>query len=147
MKKIKTTFNVLVYLICSVLLFQSCKEAKENINVKKPNFLFVLVDDQPFDALESSGRYPFLKTPNIQRLQNEGVTFNNYFVTQSICSPSRASFLTGVYPHIHGVNQNTSGKSYYPVILSFACVGKCSWYGEYLLNLCNCSYFCCVRLV
>jgi N-acetylglucosamine-6-sulfatase len=106
MKKIKTTFNVLVYLICSVLLFQSCKEAKENINVKKPNFLFVLVDDQPFDALESSGRYPFLKTPNIQRLQNEGVTFNNYFVTQSICSPSRASFLTGVYPHIHGVNQN-----------------------------------------
>jgi len=106
MKKIKTTFKVLVYLICSVLLFQSCKEAKENISVKKPNFLFILVDDQPFDALESSGRYPFLKTPNIQRLQNEGVTFSNYFVTQSICSPSRASFLTGVYPHIHGVNQN-----------------------------------------
>ncbi|WP_158269136.1 sulfatase family protein [Kordia periserrulae] len=73
---------------------------------KQPNFLFILVDDQPFDALEDSGRYPFLKTPNMQRLINEGAKFENYYVTQSICSPSRASFLTGTYPHIHGVNQN-----------------------------------------
>ena len=73
---------------------------------KKPNFLFVLLDDQSFDALQSSGRYSFLKTPNMQRIEDEGVKFTNYFVTQSICSPSRASFLTGTYPHIHGVNQN-----------------------------------------
>jgi len=73
---------------------------------KKPNILFVLVDDQPFDALGFSGRYPFLKTPNIDRLAEEGVNIKNFFVTQSICSPSRASFLTGTYPHIHGVNQN-----------------------------------------
>ena len=73
---------------------------------KKPNFLFVLLDDQSFDALQSSGRYSFLKTPNMQRLEDEGVKFSSYFVTQSICSPSRASFLTGTYPHIHGVNQN-----------------------------------------
>lgn len=75
-------------------------------DVKQPNFLFVLLDDQSFDALQSSGRYPFLKTPHMQRIEDEGVKFNNYFVTQSICSPSRASFLTGTYPHIHGVNQN-----------------------------------------
>ncbi len=73
---------------------------------KKPNILFVLVDDQPFDALGFSGRYPFLKTPNIDRLAEEGVNIKNFFVTQSICSPSRASFLTGTYPHVHGVNQN-----------------------------------------
>ena len=73
---------------------------------KKPNFLFVLVDDQPFDALGFSKRYPFLKTPNIDKLAKEGVNIKNFFVTQSICSPSRASFLTGTYPHIHGVNQN-----------------------------------------
>ena len=83
-------------------LLISCKQSI----TKKPNFLFILVDDQPFDALESSGRYPFLKTPNMQRLQDEGTTFDNYFVTQSICSPSRASFLTGTYPHIHGVSYN-----------------------------------------
>lgn len=73
---------------------------------KQPNFLFVLVDDQPFDATGYAGRYPFLKTPNIDRLFKEGANIENFFVTQSICSPSRASFLTGTYPHIHGVNQN-----------------------------------------
>jgi N-acetylglucosamine-6-sulfatase len=73
---------------------------------KKPNFLFILVDDQPYDAVGFSNRYPFLKTPNIDKLAKQGVNLENFFVTQSICSPSRASFLTGTYPHIHGVNQN-----------------------------------------
>jgi len=72
----------------------------------QPNFLFILVDDLPHDANGFSGRYPFLKTPNIDRLADEGVNVENFFVTQSICSPSRASFLNGTYPHIHGVNQN-----------------------------------------
>lgn len=72
----------------------------------KPNFLFILVDDQPYDAVGFSNRYPFLKTPNIDKLAKQGVNVENFFVTQSICSPSRASFLTGTYPHIHGVNQN-----------------------------------------
>ena len=72
----------------------------------QPNFLFILVDDLPHDANGFSGRYPFLKTPNIDRLADEGVNMENFFVTQSICSPSRASFLNGTYPHIHGVNQN-----------------------------------------
>lgn len=102
MKTLKTSSIIIVVILLSVFMY-SCQQKEIT---KKPNFLFVLVDDQPFDALESSGRYPFLKTPNMQRLQDEGVTFNNYYVTQSICSPSRASFLTGTYPHIHGVNQN-----------------------------------------
>ena len=75
-------------------------------NDQKPNFLFILVDDQPYDAVGFSNRYPFLKTPNIDKLASESVNVKNFFVTQSICSPSRASFLTGTYPHIHGVNQN-----------------------------------------
>ncbi|WGH74975.1 sulfatase [Tenacibaculum tangerinum] len=98
-----STYKTIFLLLVSIISFSSCKQKEEQ---KKPNFLFVLVDDQPFDALESSGRYPFLKTPNMQRLQDEGAIFENFYVTQSICSPSRASFLTGTYPHIHGVNQN-----------------------------------------
>jgi len=106
--------NYLKFGLCFLLLFvlmacngsKKTKEDKEDKETKQPNFLFVLVDDQPFDALEDSGRYPFLKTPNMQRLIKEGAKFENYYVTQSICSPSRASFLTGTYPHIHGVNQN-----------------------------------------
>ncbi|WP_242084852.1 sulfatase [Aestuariivivens sediminis] len=97
-------YNAILSVLLFSMLVMGCKT--QETDQKQPNFLFVLVDDQPFDALESSGRYPFLKTPNMQRLEDEGVKFDNYYVTQSICSPSRASFLTGTYPHIHGVNQN-----------------------------------------
>lgn len=82
------------------------EEGKTKSENTSPNFLFVLVDDQPFDALGSNGRYKFLQTPNMDRLAEEGALFENFFCTQSICSPSRASFLTSTYPHIHGVNQN-----------------------------------------
>ena len=95
----------MVRLFIFLLLFCTVKISAEK-NDKKPNFLFILVDDQPHDAVGFSERYPFLKTPNIDKLASEGVNIKNFFVTQSICSPSRASFLTGTYPHIHGVNQN-----------------------------------------
>ena len=99
--------SVVVLILFSIVSFLlNAQKQTANTNVKPPNFLFVLVDDQPFDAVGFSGRYPFLKTPNIDRLKNEGAHVENFFVTQSICSPSRASFLTGTYPHIHGVNQN-----------------------------------------
>jgi len=97
-------YRVAILGILFLTFLNGCK--RNELPNKQPNFLFILIDDQPFDALESSGRYPFLKTPNMQRLEDEGAKFNNFFVTQSICSPSRASFLTGTYPHIHGVNQN-----------------------------------------
>ena len=95
----------MVRLFIFLLLFCTVKISAEK-NDKKPNFLFILVDDQPHDPVGFSERYPFLKTPNIDKLASEGVNVKNFFVTQSICSPSRASFLTGTYPHIHGVNQN-----------------------------------------
>ncbi len=50
--------------------------------------------------------HPFLKTPNIDRLANEGVRFKNAFCTSSLCSPSRASFLSGLYAHKHQVINN-----------------------------------------
>jgi N-acetylglucosamine-6-sulfatase len=107
MKNFLKTVLYFFVLVIGLLGLNSCSGNKKQENsTKKPNFLFILVDDQPFDALESSGRYPFLKTPNMRRLADEGASFDNFFVTQSICSPSRASFLTGTYPHIHGVNQN-----------------------------------------
>lgn len=75
-------------------------------NTERPNFLFILLDDLAYDAIESTGRYPFLETPNITRLQESGVTLNNYFCTISLSSPSRACLMTGMYPHVHGVTQN-----------------------------------------
>jgi N-acetylglucosamine-6-sulfatase len=72
---------------------------------ERPNILFILTDDQRWDALGCMG-HPFLKTPNLDRIRNEGALFANAFVTTSLCSPSRASFLTGCYAHTHGVMQN-----------------------------------------
>lgn len=71
----------------------------------RPNFVFVLIDDLRFDALSCTGN-TFLKTPHIDRIATSGVRFTNAFVTTALCSPARASFLTGMYAHSHGVFGN-----------------------------------------
>jgi N-acetylglucosamine-6-sulfatase len=75
--------------------------------LRKPNIIFILTDDHRWDMLGVKG-HPFLKTPHMDRLVNEGVLFENAFVTTSLCSPSRASFLTGQYASVHGVRNNFS---------------------------------------
>ena len=72
---------------------------------KRPNIIFILSDDHRWDHMGCMG-HPFLKTPAMDRLAAEGVLFENAFVTTSLCSPSRASFLTGTYAHTHGVKNN-----------------------------------------
>lgn len=72
---------------------------------RRPNVVFILTDDQRWDCLSCAG-HPFLKTPNMDRIANEGARFANAFCTTSLCSPSRASFLSGLYAHTHGVLNN-----------------------------------------
>jgi len=73
----------------------------------RPNVVVVLTDDQRWDCL---GIHPKpllgMKTPHLDRLAREGALFENMFVTTSLCSPSRASFLSGLYAHSHGVVNN-----------------------------------------
>ncbi len=83
--------------------------------VSRPNFLFLITDDQRWDALGvvqreqgERGRFPWFETPNMDRIAAEGVRFRNAFVTLSMCSPSRASFLTGRYNHANGVRDNVT---------------------------------------
>ena len=71
----------------------------------KPNIIFILTDDHRWDHFSCMG-HPFLQTPHLDRIAGEGVMFENSFVTTSLCSPSRASFLTGQYAHRHGVVTN-----------------------------------------
>lgn len=74
-------------------------------HAKQPNVVFILTDDQRSDALSCMGN-PHLQTPNIDRLAAEGALFKNHFCTTSLCSPSRASILGGLYAHTHGVVNN-----------------------------------------
>jgi arylsulfatase A-like enzyme len=70
-----------------------------------PNLVIMMTDDQRFDALSCAGN-KILKTPHIDRLATEGMRFRNMFVTNSLCAPSRATLLTGLYSHSHGVIDN-----------------------------------------
>ena len=90
---------------------------KTNPLKNMPNIIFILTDDQRYDAMSCAG-HPWLKTPNMDRLANEGVLFKNAFVTTSLCSPSRGSFLTGCYAHTHEVFRNT-GKDPNPSYQTF----------------------------
>jgi arylsulfatase A-like enzyme len=88
------------------MLFFSPPLAKA-VGNNRPNFIFILTDDHRWDSMGAMG-HPFLQTPNMDRLAEEGVLFENAFVTTSLCSPSRASFLTGQYASVHGVRNNAS---------------------------------------
>ncbi len=79
--------------------------APEAARAERPNVVFILSDDHRYDVAGFAG-HPFVRTPSLDRLAAEGVVFERAFVTSSLCSPSRASFLTGTTPHRHGVFNN-----------------------------------------
>ena len=85
----------------ALLLFAAVSTAA----AERPNVVYILCDDLRADCLGVAG-HPQLKTPNIDRLAQEGVYFKNHFCTTSLCSPSRASILSGKYAHAHGVLNN-----------------------------------------
>lgn len=70
---------------------------------KKPNIVFILTDDQGYWSLGCNGNRE-IRTPNIDRLAAEGVNLRNFFCTSPVCSPARASLLTGRIPSQHGVH-------------------------------------------
>lgn len=71
----------------------------------RPNIVFILIDDLRYDTFGFMG-HPFVETPNLDKLAIEGMRFNNAFVTTSLCSPARATYLTGQYMHHHKVVDN-----------------------------------------
>ena len=105
---------------------------------RRPNFLFILTDDQRYDALGfvqrlqgDKARFPWLRTPNLDRLAAEGVWFRQAFVANSLCSPSRACFLTGQHSHVNGIVNNHT--PFNPENVTHASVlGKAGWRTGYI---------------
>lgn len=73
---------------------------------KRPNILLLMSDQQRLDTVSAYVDDPICRTPNIDKLANRGVRFDNAFTPTAICSPARASVYTGLYPHNHGVTGN-----------------------------------------
>lgn len=84
---------------------------------KKPNAIVILLDDSRYDTYSCNGAPSFFQSPNIDRIANEGVNFKNAFVVYSLCNPSRASILTGLYANHNGALSNKDMfYSYLPTI-------------------------------
>ncbi len=110
-------FKILIISIVIISLV-SCRRLKKNHKNRRPNILVLISDDQRWDQLSYADR-PLttkLKTPNMDKLAQQGVYFRNAFITSPICTVSRASIMTGMYSSTHGMNHfNTPIK---PEILS-----------------------------
>ncbi len=95
-------------LLCVALAcLAACQSAPDDEQERPPNIVVVLVDDLRWDDLGIEG-HPFAETPAIDRMAREGVRFANAFAATPLCSPSRASILTGQYAHRHGIVDNTA---------------------------------------
>ena len=73
---------------------------------EQPNIIVLMSDQQRIDTIGAYGLNSVCKTPNIDKLADRGVRYENAFTPTAICSPARASFYTGLYPHKHGVTGN-----------------------------------------
>lgn len=92
-----------VFLILNFLLFLACDSVDQSDEppTDRPNVLLILVDDLN-DAVAGLEGHPQARTPNIDRLMARGVSFTNAHTNDPLCAPSRASLVTGLYPHTSG---------------------------------------------
>src|SRR5688572_2741370 len=95
-------------IVASILLLLACAPAARE--APRPNVVVILVDDLRWDDIGVAG-HPFVQTPNIDRVAREGARFLNAFAATPLCSPSRASILTGQHIHKNGIVDNTARDS------------------------------------
>ena len=119
--KISGIIQRAVVLIMGLALLPACNVEKP-AEQSQPNILFFLIDDQRFETLGCYG-HPIVKTPNIDRLAEEGVRFTSAYVTTSICMASRATIFTGMTARSNGVSfgmtplDSLRGAEVYPVAM------------------------------
>ena len=91
----------------AVSLFGGCAPAVHRR--RPPNIIFIMTDDQTVGQMSCYGHH-YLRTPNMDKLAEEGARFDTCFCTNSLCAPSRASVLTGCYSNINGITGNSEQK-------------------------------------
>lgn len=111
--------------IALVILIYGLAHASE-----RPNFVFLLTDDQRADAMSCAG-HPFLKTPHLDTLAAEGVRFENAYSVAPICMPSRVSYLLGQYQRTHKIGFSGGARN----------LSEAQWSHSYPALLRNAGYF------
>lgn len=94
--------NRINYFLAITLFFLSCNTLKKQAEQPKPNILFILADDLGYTDLSCMGSN-FYETPNIDKIAQNGMIFTNGYAACQVCSPSRASLMTGKSPARHGI--------------------------------------------
>lgn len=89
--------------LCLVVACGGGDERTATTRERRPNILFILLDDVRFDDLVG---HPFVQLPHVARLMAQGASFERFYTSAPLCSPSRAVFLTGQYPHRNGITDN-----------------------------------------
>jgi len=94
--------------------------------MKRPNLLFIFTDEQRADTMAAYGNHR-IETPNLNRLASQSTIFERAYVTQPVCTPSRSSILTGLYPHTTGCTRNNI-----PLPADVLCLPEMLSEGEYV---------------
>ena len=98
--KMKASWKMLLILLIPILLVFS-----DGLAQKKPNILLIISDDQKWSDYGFMGHQE-IRTPHLDRLSSEGILFTRGYVPVSLCRPSLASIITGLYPHQHQIVGN-----------------------------------------
>ncbi|MBD1396378.1 sulfatase [Pontibacter sp. JH31] len=116
-------YGTLGLMVCLVLVAVAVFsfQAKQKPRQQPLNVIFILSDDHRYDFMGFMNKVPGLQTPHMDRMAREGAHLQNAFVTTSLCSPSRASILTGQYAHTHTIVDNNAplpeGLTFFPQYL------------------------------
>ncbi len=105
--KLLTKLQFSIFFCFSLLVVLSCQEVKKD---EKMNVLFILADDFGYYDMSCMGS-TYYETPHIDRIANEGVIFTDGYATCQVCSPSRASIMTGKFPARHGITDWIGAKT------------------------------------
>jgi arylsulfatase A-like enzyme len=96
---------LLIPVATAALTLSSCSAEKKEI--KQPNIIYMMTDDHTTQAMTCYGG-TLIQTPNLDRIANEGIRFDNCYVTNALSGPSRACILTGKFSHENGFKDNSS---------------------------------------
>ena len=100
-------FTKVILLVATVGVAQT--HAADSPRVRQPNVIFILADDLGWGDLGCYG-HPHIKTPRLDQLARQGTLFTQFYVNGSVCSPTRAAFMTGQFPARHRIHGHFSGQ-------------------------------------